>query len=350
MKLAAIQLLQEDCARVVQDHLLDLDLLSDATLFVTGGTGFMGGWISELVCHLNDHHHKHIKLKLLARDRARFLQKLPHIAAKPYVEFFQGDVRDIVDIPRDVNYIIHAAGNPDNRAHTTNPMEMMITIADGTRALLQAAERASDLRMVLNVSSGNIYGGQPRDLGKLPENFTGAPVCGAVESAYAEAKRFAETLVTAARNQARLPVLTVRPFAFLGAYQPLDAPWAFNTFLNDVLQKRPIRVMGDGKTVRSLMYGADMALWLLVMLVQGKTGHVYNLGSDAGITLEALARRVASLFQPCPEVVLNASLSRNIPTSILVPDTHAAEGDFNLKIRTDLDTAIRQTLRWHQSQ
>jgi len=350
MKQVAIQLLQEDCARVAQDHLTDLDLLSDATVFMTGGTGFMGGWISELVCHLNEHHHKHIKLKLIARDRARFLQRLPHIAAKPYVEFLQGDARDIVDTPRDANYIIHAAGNPDNRAHTTNPMETMITIADGTRALLQAAERAPDLRMILNVSSGNIYGGQPPHLDRLPENFTGAPLCGAVESAYAEAKRFAETLVTAARNQVRLPVLTVRPFAFLGAYQSVEAPWAFNTFLSDVLQKRPIRVLGDGQTVRSLMYGADMALWLLVMLVRGKTGRVYNLGSDSGVTLESLARRVAAQFQPCPEVVLNAALSRNIPTSMLVPDTHAAETDFNLKIRTDLDTAIGHTLRWYQAQ
>lgn len=350
MKQAAIQLLQEDCARVVQEHLADLDLLSNATLLVTGGTGFIGGWISELVCHLNDHHRKHIKLKLLARDRARFQARLPHLALKPYVEFLQGDVRDIVDTPKDVNYIIHAAGNPDNRAHTTNPMGTMITIADGTRALIQAAERAADLRMILNVSSGNIYGGQPRELTKLPETYAGAPLCGTAESAYAEAKRFAETLMTAARSQARLPVLTVRPFAFLGAYQPLDAPWAVNTFINDALQKRPIRVLGDGQTIRSLMYGADMALWLLVMLVQGKTGQVYNLGSDTGITLEALARRVAAHFQPCPEVVLNASLSRNIPTSVLVPDTSAAQRDFNLKIRTDLDTAIQQTLRWYQSQ
>ena len=350
MKQAAIQLLQEDCARVIPEHLADLDLLTNATLLITGGTGFMGSWIAELVCHLNEVHKKNIRLKLLARDRARFQLRLPHLAAKPYVEFLQGDVRDIVDTPKDLNYIIHAAGNPDNRAHTTNPMGTMITIADGTRALIQAAERAAELRMILNVSSGNIYGGQPSDLAKLPETFAGAPLCGTAESAYAEAKRFAETLMTAARSQARLPVLTVRPFAFVGAYQPLDAPWAVNTFLNDALQKRPIRVLGDGQTVRSLMYGADMALWMLVMLVRGKTGHVYNLGSDTGTTLEALARRVASQFQPCPEVVLNASLSRAIPTSRLVPDTSAAQRDFGLKLQTDLDTAIQRTLRWHQTQ
>ena len=348
MKQAAIQLLQDDCARVIQEHIADLDLLRDATLLVTGGSGFMGGWIAEMVCHLNDVHRKNIRLKVLARNRARFQERLPHIAAKPYVEFIQGDLRDLVDLPRDVNYIVHAAGDPDNRTHSTNPVGTMINIADGTRALVQAAERVSDLRMMLNVSSGNIYGGQPAELARIPESYQGAPACGAAESTYAEAKRYAETLMTAARCQSRLPILIVRPFAFVGAYQPVDAPWAVNTFINDALQKRPIRVLGNGQTVRSLLYGADMALWLLVMLVRGKTGQIYNLGSDTGVTVETVARLVAAQSQPRLEVLLNAAPSRNIPTSTLVPDTSAAARDFGLKALTDLDTAIQHTLKWHQ--
>ncbi|MDP2751850.1 MAG: NAD(P)-dependent oxidoreductase [Rhodocyclaceae bacterium] len=348
MKQAAIQLLQEDCSRVIQEHMNDLDLLSDTTLLVTGGSGFMGSWIAELVCHLNDVHRKNIHLKVLARDFVRFQERLPHIAAKPYVEFLQGDLRDIVDVPKNVNYIIHAAGNPDNRAHTTNPMGTMIAIAEGTRALIQAAELASDLRMILNVSSGNVYGGQPAELDRIPESYAGAPSCGTTESAYAEAKRYAETLMTAARSQCRMPVLTVRPFAFAGAYQPLDAPWAFNTFMHDALQNLHNRELGEGKKVRSLLSGDVMDLRMQVMLVRGKTGSVYNLGSGQGVSLETMARRVAAQFQPHPEVVLNASLSRNIPSSILVPDTSTAERDFGLRVLTDLDAAILQTLKWHQ--
>ncbi|MCE1229468.1 MAG: NAD-dependent epimerase/dehydratase family protein [Firmicutes bacterium] len=344
----AVQLLQEDCARVAEHDAGGLDALRDSHLLVTGGSGFMAGWIAEMVCHLNEHRRMQIRLSLLARNRTQFQDRLPHIASKPYVTFLQGDVRDIVDLPKDVNFVLHAAGSPDNRNHTTNPIGTMITIADGTRALIQAAERAANLRMILNVSSGNIYGRQPSSLERIPENYAGAPACGGVESAYAEAKRYAETLMTAARSQSRLPVQTVRPFAFLGAYQPLDAPWAINTFLNDALQKRPIRVMGDGQTVRSLLYGADMALWVLTILARGRTGHAYNLGSNQGISLESLARKVSSHLQPSPEVILNAALSRNVPTSILVPDTQAAERDFGLRVLTDLDTAIQRTLKWHQ--
>ena len=94
---------------------------------------------------------------------------------------------------------------------------------------------------------------------------------------------------------------------------------------------------------------SDMALWLLVMLVRGKTGQIYNLGSDVGVTVEAVARIVAAQSQPRLEVLLNASHSRSIPTSILIPDTSAAARDFGLKVITDLDTAIQHALKWHQT-
>ena len=81
----------------------------------------------------------------------------------------------------------------------------------------------------------------------------------AFPAAYAEAKRYGESLCTLFRNQFRLPIVNVRPFSFVGPYQSLDAPWAINNFIRDVVMRQPIRIQGDGTAVRSYMYGADMA-------------------------------------------------------------------------------------------
>jgi len=142
-------------------------------------------------------------------------------------------------------------------------------------------------------------------------------------------------------------VVTLRPFAFLGAYQPLDGPWAVNNFMNDALSERSIRILGDGKTVRSLMYGADMALWILKIMAQTRTGRVYNLGSDEGISLDRLALLVAKQFGE-PEIVLNASMAGAVPRSVLVPDISLAKRDFGLSLYTNIETAIERTIRWHR--
>jgi hypothetical protein len=40
------------------------------------------------------------------------------------------------------------------------------------------------------------------------------------------------------------------------------------------------------------MYPSDMAYWLLRMLVEGKLGTAYNLGSQNGITLRDVAEKI----------------------------------------------------------
>ena len=80
--------------------------------------------------------------------------------------------------------------------------------------------------------------------------------------------RYAEAEAAAWRSVAKLPVVTARPFAFIGPYQGLDKPWAVNNFLRDALLCVPIRILGDADTVRSYMYPSDMAFWLLAILAE----------------------------------------------------------------------------------
>ena len=62
---------------------------------------------------------------------------------------------------------------------------------------------------------------QPWELKGIPENFIGGMDCSALNSAYPESKRIAETICSVYRNQQRLPIVNARPFAFIGPYQGL---------------------------------------------------------------------------------------------------------------------------------
>ncbi len=339
-------MIKQDCIRLINLAEDKLEKLQDSNLLVTGGTGFLGSWICEMVNTLNIEYGKNIKLYIISRESEHYYEKLKHIINENFI-YIRSDVKNITELPNDINYIIHAAGTPDSRYYTSNPMRTMMDIAEGTGALLQAAGRLPGLRMFLNISSGTVYGNNEDNLVKINEKVHGSPVLGSISSAYSEAKRYAETLVTAARSEIRLPVVSIRPFAFLGPYQPLDAPWAVNNFIQDAINNRPIRVLGNGETVRGYLYGGDFALWTLIILCNSKSGKVYNLGSDKRIRLDDLADLIASDFNPRPKIILNASLAGSVSKTEIVPDIDKAKEDFELDVYTPIEDALKKTVEWY---
>ena len=106
---------------------------------------------------------------------------------------------------------------------------------------------------------------------------------------YGRAKREAEQLCA----ESEADFVTARAFAFLGPYLPLDAHFAAGNFLRDALAGGPILVRGDGTALRSYLYPADLVVWLLRMLLRGRRGRAYNVGSDEVVTTAQLARRIS---------------------------------------------------------
>lgn len=338
----------EDCERSALPVLEKLRPLFSSKLLVTGGSGFLGAWISEIVVYLNNAHNAQIRLCILDRDKERFLEHQAHVAQTSNVEFVRCDTRSIVEVANDVEYVIHAAGTPDSRAHAGNSIDVMTTISEGTSAVLRAVNRVSNLKKFVNISSSAVYATSANNQ-PLQEDSPGLELNNKLANCYAEAKRYSEMLCSAARSEARIPVLTLRPFTFCGPYQKLDSPWAVNNFINDALHNRPIRILGDGSATRSVMYGSDFAVWVLVLMLHGKSGQIFNVGNPEGVSLKELANTVASLLNPRPPVLLNTSLTGNVSNSNLVPNVELAKSEFGLSVFTNTETAIRRTFTWYES-
>jgi dTDP-glucose 4,6-dehydratase len=160
--------------------------------------------------------------------------------------------------------------------------------------------------------------------------------------------RYSELLGLAARNEFRLPIVNIRPFTFCGAYGSVQSPWALNNFINDVLSDRPISILGDGSAIRSYMYGADLAAWILVITLHSDDGKTYNVGNDHGFSIFEIAKKVSNFFQPSPSILLNTSLAPKVNNFSLLPDISNVKKDFGLSIYTDVDTSIKRSLEWHQ--
>jgi len=322
--------------------------LTGRRLFVTGGTGFFGQWLVRTLLAMARRFDMQLAVTLLTRSPEGVRQRLPDIAAHPAVTLWPGDVRsfDFPDGP--FAYVVHAAATASAALNASAPLAMYDTIVQGTRRVLEFCRRAGTRRMLF-VSSGAVYGKQPSDLSRIPEDYPGSPDPLASGNAYGEGKRAAEFLCATVAGAGGLEIPIARPFAFLGPGLPLGRHFAAGNFLADALAGRPIAILGDGTPYRSYMYPSDLVAWLLAILAQGRSGRAYNVGSDEAITIADLAHRIATAAGGVPVTVAQTP-DPDRPAARYVPAIDRARQELGLSLHIGLSEAIARTLKVLQDQ
>ncbi|MFI5349675.1 MAG: NAD-dependent epimerase/dehydratase family protein [Elusimicrobiota bacterium] len=323
------------------------DDLRGARVFLTGGTGFFGIWLLESLLHADRKLGLGAKAVVLTRDEAAFRAKAPRLADDRRVDFHRGDVRTFEFPPGGFTHVIHAATEASVRLDQEQPDLMRDVIVSGTRRTLEFAERCG-VKKFLFVSSGAVYGRQRPEVARVAENDPALVAPLDPPSAYAEGKRAAERLGAEAAGRG-LDVTCARCFAFVGPHLPLDEHFAAGNFLRDALKGGPIEVKGDGTTVRSYLYAADLAAWLWAILLKGRPGRAYNVGSERGISIADLARFIAETVAPGAEVRISKEPAMGIPPERYVPNTARARTELGLGESVDLEEALRRTAAWERA-
>jgi dTDP-glucose 4,6-dehydratase len=179
----------------------------------------------------------------------------------------------------------------------------------------------------------------------VPETYTGGPDPLLPSSAYGEGKRVSEWLCSQAATE-NFEVKIARVFALVGPHLPLDKHFAIGNFLRSAMAGEQIVIQGDGTPYRSYLYAADMAAWLWSILIKGKSGRAYNVGSEQSLPLlkVALSVSVATAFTG-PVRVLKAAPSDSFPQRY-VPNTRLALEEFELASPLSLDVALKRTAAW----
>lgn len=325
--------------------------LRGQNIFVTGGTGFFGRWLLESFAHANDSLGLKANMVVLSRDPEAFVAKAPHLGSSSAITFVRGNVLTLTAAEMrsqlgakssgQFAFVIHAATESTGNMNAENPLLMIETIEQGTRAALEFA-LATGARRFLLTSSGAVYGRQPSEMTHVPESYPGGPDPLDSRSAYGEAKRMAELLCASYYKQHDLEPLIARGFAFVGPFLPLDAHFAIGNFIRDALRGGPIQVNGDGTPCRSYLYAADLAIWLWTILLKGQPGRAYNVGSEDARPISDLARLVA---QVCGggTVQVKERPDPAKPVQRYVPSCRRAMEELGLRPWIELSEAIRRT-------
>ena len=319
------------------------DDLRGARIFITGGTGFYGKWLLATLLWANKRIGTGLRICVLTRDPAAFLDQFSSAQAAALI-FSRGNICDFSFPDGAFSHIIHAATETNAAAHSLGESERLLqSIVGGTeRVLAFAAARGAT--HLLYASSGAVYGEQPADLDAIPEAHASAPLTTNLANVHGSAKRYAELLCNLAQLRG-LRTSIARGFAFVGPHLPFDGHFAIGNFMRDALLSTSISV-SNRRPIRSYLYAADLAAWLVTMLVRGSG--VYNVGSDAAISIGDLAVLAAATLAPGTPILDLAHDAPAGPRNRYIPNIDRARSELGLEVWTPLPEAMRRTAKWYE--
>lgn len=317
--------------------------LRDKHIFVTGGTGFFGKSMLELVSAFNINKNLNLRLTILTRNREIFLKSWGKLFAQEFLTFVDGDILTF-SFKHEAYYdhILHFATPASTVLNVSDPIKMFDVIVGGTRQVLEFA-KYSQVKSVLLASSGAVYGKQPVDLLNVSEAYLGAPSVELRSSTYGEAKRVAELLGNIYSELHAFDYKIARCFALVGPHLDPNEGFAIGNFIRDALRGDIIEVNGDGTPYRSYLYSEDLVLWLFKILLDGDSRRPYNVGSDKSISIKDLAETIVKLVNPKAKINVSRVPVIGRQADRYVPSIELARKELQLDVFTSIDEAIQQT-------
>lgn len=326
-------------------HTRDLwESLRDQQIFITGGTGFVGTWLTESFVWANEKLNLNARAVLLTRNPDAFRRKAPIAANHASIHFHLGEAATFEFPSGDFPFVIHAATEPHLPSTPEHPDASFNLDLSATRHVLEFARTHRTTRFLFT-SSGQTYGKQPPELTHIPEDYPGAPLTTDPNSAYGQAKHASEFLCTMYARQFGFTAVIPRLFAFSGPHLPLDLNFAIGNFIRDVLAGGPVRIAGDGSPYRSYLYAADLAVWLWTLLIRGRSD-LYNVGSPEAITIAELAREVVVNTVPGTQIEIARKPVPGASPARYVPSVERSFREFGLQCFLPLSEQIRRMFSW----
>jgi dTDP-glucose 4,6-dehydratase len=311
--------------------------------FITGGTGFVGTWLMESLLWANRRLGLGISAVVLTRNPSAYRRRLPHLADD--LTLHGGDAASFEYPEGSFPLVIHAATERYFPPSADRPAATFSRDVSATERVLDLA-RERRTRRLLFTSSGAVYGKQPADILHIPEEYAGAPLSTDTNSAYGQAKRSSEFLCSIYARVLGFNCTIARMFAFTGPYLPLNENYAAGNFMRDALAGGPVRLAGDGTSVRSYLYAADLAIWLWTILFRGASGVAYNVGSPHAVSIAELARHVVEASGREIGIEVGKFSPPGVPRSRYIPAVERARSELGLCQWISLEEGLRRMYRW----
>lgn len=311
-------IIAEDIKRIIDSLAGEFQSLAGKTILVTGTNGFLPSYFVDTVCGLNETILAESPAKIIAvtRRAPEKNDRLVHHIGNPNVIFSNQDVSKDFKIPVGVDYIIHGASKASPGEYMNDPIGTIDANINGIRILLDYA-RENKVKGLLFISSGEIYGNPDPKFVPIKETYLGNADAMGPRSSYQESKRFAETLCYNFWKIYGVPVKIARCFHTYGPKMLLSDGRVIPDFMRKCFAGENLTVVKDSGILRTFAYVSDTieAFWRILLM--GRSGEAYNVGSSEEISIEDLGKLFVKMFNG--KIKIDYAGQINVPSAIDAP-------------------------------
>jgi nucleoside-diphosphate-sugar epimerase len=300
----------------------EFTLMEGKNLLIVGGAGFLGYYLIQSILHWNDRSQgQPITLTVFDNYMRGIPAWLSELENNISLNLVKHDITEpLPESMGNYQYVVHAASIASPIYYRKYPIETMDANVNGLRTLLEycVSKKNTDrpVEGFLFYSTSEIYGDPDPENIPTAETYRGNVSCTGPRACYDESKRYGETLCVNFAQQYDIPVKIARPFNNYGPGLKISDRRALPDFARDVLNDRDIVLLSDGAPTRTFCYIADAIVGYYKILIKGRQGEPYNIGTAAPeISIRELAEKVvakaAKLFDYQGKVVFQKSSDEN---------------------------------------
>ncbi len=316
--------------------------MSNKTIIVTGGAGFIGGnFVHYMLKKYNDY-------RIVCIDSLTYagnMETLEPVKDNKNFVFYKIDITDRDAIAKlfeteKPNIVVNFAAESHVDRSIENPGIFLETNIMGTQVLMDAC-RKYGIDRYHQVSTDEVYGDLPLD---KPELFFTEETPIHTSSPYSASKASADLLCLAYHRTFKLPVTISRcsnnygPYHFPEKLIPL--------MIANALADKPLPVYGKGENVRDWLYVEDHCSAIDLIIHNGRVGEVYNVGGHNEKTnLEVVKIIVEALGKD--ESLITYVTDRAGHDMRYAIDPTKIHSELGWLPATKFDDGIKKTIQWY---
>lgn len=261
--------------------------ISDSTILVTGGAGFVGSYVvEELLLHQPK------KIRIIDNLIRGSYYNMQSFIDNPTVEFIEGDIRDADLLEKCIigcDYVFHMAALRINAcaANQQDGFDVMI------KATFNVAEFClkHKVKKVIYSSSASVYG--------LAQNFptpeTDNPYNN--QTFYGGAKMWGEQLFRSYKFMHNLDYVALRYFNVYGERMDTDGKYTevMIKWLDCIRDNKQPAIFGDGTDTMDFVHVKDVAHSNILALLADVSDEVFNVGYQRETSLKELLQTLLNV-------------------------------------------------------
>lgn len=335
-----------ESVRRVAELPLDWGRLSGSSFLITGATGMIGSFLTDVLMYRNLHSSMQCIVIAVGRNEQKARSRFADYWDSGWFQYVCRDINDTASFSGiKPGYIFHAASTTHPRAYATEPIQTITANVIGTKNMLDLAAASGTSRFVF-ASSVEIYGENRGEAERFDESYCGYIDCNTLRAGYPEGKRTGEALCQAYIREKGIDVVIPRLSRIYGPTMLQSDSKALSQFIKKGAAGEDIVLKSEGTQYYSYCHAADAVSGILYCLFAGECGQAYNIADEkSDIRLRDLAGIIAGyagrqvVFE-IPDAVETAGYSK--ATKALLDSSRLKK--LGWRPYFDIETGLRDTL------